>query len=260
MGMSAAAGVGVGAAAQAFSETVAPSASTNRAKSVWSSSLKTSLWDHTKAVFTDPVFLVGMGTAMAAGLTIHKTGVDDAIARRTDGHQQLNTWQDDIGEIGGNPATHFGVAGLMYLTGLQQKNTKLYETSKTLISALAINGVLTQGLKFVVNTTPPNGSDNMFDGWPSGHTSSSFCFATVMYESYGPWVGVPLMGFAAYVGYERINARNHDFSDVISGMIIGIIVGHTVASTDDSKILGMELEPFINPMTGAAGVSLTKRW
>ena len=100
------------------------------------------------------------------------------------------------------------------MVSLAGHDVKSYETSKTLISALIINGLADIALKEAVRTRSPNGDPL---GWPSGHTSSSFTVATVIYEEYGPLAGVPLFAFASFVGYERIDARNHDFSDVISG-------------------------------------------
>jgi len=219
--------------------------------------LPETIWDDTKAVFTDPVALVGILAAGAAGIAINATGVDDAVAKRTDGHRQLCKEADGIGGFFGSPAFHFPLAAVMYGAGLVGDDTKLYETSKTLMNALAINGTFTLLLKWATRTESPNDDEN---GWPSGHTSSSFCVATVMHKTYGPWVGVPLFAFAGYVGYERIDARNHDFSDVVSGMLIGIAVGHAVANNHETKVLGMEVIPYADPATGAVGLGLMKAW
>lgn len=219
--------------------------------------LPATMWDDIKFTFTDPVVWVGLVGAGAAGIAINATGVDDAIDRRTDGHRHLNSEWDGVGGFFGSPAVHLPLAGLMYAGGLGFGDEKLYETSKTLLNALAINGATTLVLKLAARTESPNGDEN---GWPSGHTSSSFTLATVMYKTYGPLVGVPLFAFAGYVGYERIDARNHDFSDVISGMLIGIVIGHAVAENHDNRILGMELMPFVSPDGSAVGVALGRRF
>jgi membrane-associated phospholipid phosphatase len=111
-------------------------------------------------------------------------------------------------------------------------------------------------LKLALRTESPNG-DEM--GWPSGHTSSSFAFATYLANEYGPWVGVPAYAFAAFVGYERVDARNHDFSDVISGAFIGIAVGHAVYRNHQPKVLGMDIIPYVHP-EGAVGIALCKEF
>jgi len=216
------------------------------------------LWDDTKATFTDPWALVGLGAAGVAGLAIHKGGADDSIEERCERRgNQLGKFGDMVGDIGGNPGLHFALAGAMYFGALASRDTKDYETSKALINALAINGLATMALKGIVHTESPNGDPW---GWPSGHTSSTFCLATVLHEAYGPWVGVPLFLFAGYVGWERVEARNHDFSDVISGALIGIAIGHAVMKNHDARIFGFEVIPFADPGTGAVGLALAKRF
>ncbi|MCJ7544594.1 MAG: phosphatase PAP2 family protein [Phycisphaerae bacterium] len=220
--------------------------------------LPATLWDDTKVTFTSPTSWILFGLAGAAGIALHGNNGDDQVADHYTRHgSQLNTFWDSVGDAGGNPGTHFALAGAAYLCSLAKGDTKTYEVSKTLLNALIINGLFTEALKVAARTESPNG-DEM--GWPSGHASSSFCFATVMHEAYGPWVGVPLFGFATFVGYERIDARNHDFSDVISGALIGIAVGHAVSTHHQPRILGMDVIPYVNPEKGALGIALTKTW
>ena len=78
-------------------------------------------------------------------------------------------------------------------------------------------------------------------------------------EAYGPWVGVPAYAFASYVGFERLDARNHNFSDVISGALIGIAIGYAVGEKHKPKILGMDVVPYVDDR-GAAGLALLKNW
>lgn len=220
--------------------------------------LPVTLWDDTKVTFTSPTSWILFGLAGAAGLALHGNNGDEQIADHYTRHgSQLNDFWDSVGDAGGHPGTHFAIAGGAYLWSLANGDTKTYEVSKTLLNALIINGLFTEALKVAARTESPNGDEF---GWPSGHASSSFCFATVMHEAYGPWVGVPLFGFAAFVGYERVDARNHDFSDVISGALIGIAVGHAVSSNHQPKILGMDVIPYVNPENGAMGIALTKTW
>jgi len=215
------------------------------------------MWDDTKATFTNRWALVGFAAAGIAGVATHKAADDRIEDHYTKHGSQLNTFWDTVGDVAGNPGLHFALAGTMYFGSLGSGNTKGYETSKALLSALAINGLTTMALKGIVHTESPNG-DAL--GWPSGHTSSSFCVATVMYEAYGPWVGVPLFALASYVGYERIDARNHDFSDVISGALIGIAIGHAVMKNHEARIFGFDVLPYADPASGAVGVALLKQF
>ncbi len=216
------------------------------------------MWDDTKATFTDPWALVGLGLAGASGIAICASDADDRVADHYTKHgSQLSKCGDMIGDVGGNPGLHFAFAGAMYFTSLARDDVRNYEVSKALINALAINGLTTIALKGITQTNSPNGDPF---GWPSGHTSSTFCLATVMHEAYGPWVGVPLFAFASFVGYERIDARNHDFSDVISGAFIGIAIGHAVMKNHKTRIAGMELVPLADPGTGTVGMALAKKF
>ena len=216
------------------------------------------MWHDTLATAKDPLALVMLAGAGITGIVLSGTRGNDQVADHFTRHGSgLNTFWDTVGDVGGNPGTHFGVAGAMYLTSLARGDTKNYEVSKTLLSALALNGLATMGLKVLARTESPNGDEF---GWPSGHTSSTFCLATVMHEAYGPWVGIPLFILASYVGYERIDARNHDFADVISGALIGIAIGHAVSQNHEAKIFGMDVLPYTDPQRGAVGLMLTKRW
>jgi len=220
--------------------------------------MSATLWDDAKATATNPVALIGLGLAGAAGISLAASEADDQVADHfSRKRSQLNTFWDNVGDVGGNPGTHFAVAGTMYFASLARADAKNYEVSKTLLNALALNGITTLALKGIVRTRSPNGESW---GWPSGHASSSFCFATVIYENYGPGIGIPLFAFAGFVGYERIDARNHDFSDVISGALIGIAIGHAVSQNHQPKILGMDVVPFVDPEGSWVGLALSKQW
>ncbi|MDY7011169.1 MAG: phosphatase PAP2 family protein [Planctomycetota bacterium] len=220
--------------------------------------LPATIWDDTNATFTDPWTLVAMGAAGAVGIALDATNVNGSVADHfTENRPQLSKFGDMVGDVGGNPGTHFGIAGAMYFTSLATGDVKTYETSKALINALAVNGLTTLALKGLARTESPNGDEF---GWPSGHTSSTFCLATVMHEAYGPVVGVPLFIFSSFVGYERIDARNHDFNDVISGAIIGIAIGHAVMQNHQPRILGFDVIPWSDPTNNSVGIALSKEF
>lgn len=214
------------------------------------------LWDDTKATVTNPTSLVLLALAGSAA-TLRAGGdacVEDHYERRG---SQLGSTLDSAGDILGSPAFHFPVAGVMYAASLARNDTRNYEVSKTLMNALAINGATTLTLKAIVRTRRPDGGRH---GWPSGHASSSFCLATVMHESYGPWVGVPMYGFATFVAYQRIDSHNHHLSDVVSGAFLGMAIGHAVSRNHEARIFGMDVVPYTDPQRGGTGLALMKRW
>jgi hypothetical protein len=219
--------------------------------------LPATIWDDTKATATNPWSLAGFVVAAAAGIAINSSGADYEVGQHYLHHgPDLNSEWDSVGDAGGNPGTHFALAGAWYFSSLATGNTRGYENSKTMLNALALNGLVTLGLKLACNTESPNGDDF---GWPSGHTSSSFAAATVLAEQYGPVAGIPAFAFATFVGYERVQAANHDLSDVVSGALIGMAIAHAVTQNHEMRIAGAEVVPMVTP-SGAVGIALVKRW
>lgn len=224
----------------------------------WAQELPATLLDDTVFTFTDPAALIVMTAGIGGGAIVSCTADSDVADHyRQHGHC-LPGWLDNLGDTIGHPGVHFGVAGAMYVSSLVRESPRDYERSKTLINALAINGLFTLALKGIADTDVPNGNDY---GWPSGHTSSSFCFASVMHRQYGWRVGLPCYVAAAFVGYERVDARNHDLSDVVSGALIGIAIGHAVARNHDQRLelLGMDVVPY-SPRSGGVGLALVGSW
>ncbi len=60
--------------------------------------------------------------------------------------------------------------------------------------------------------------------FPSGHTSSAFTCATAMFAN-NKKGGIVMFVFAALMGISRIYLHDHYFSDVLCGMILGVLYG-----------------------------------
>ncbi len=89
--------------------------------------------------------------------------------------------------------------------------------------AFIVNGVFTFAVKSLVKRERP-GKQNKYS-FPSGHTSSSFVVASVLYELYGADVGVPAYTMATVTGLQRIHSNWHWFSDVVAGAVLGTLIG-----------------------------------
>jgi membrane-associated phospholipid phosphatase len=212
---------------------------------------KTSFWDIENAAVLTATF--------GASLAIRGTGVDDTIRERTKGHRHLGDFDEPI-QLLGHPGTHFAAAGVLWLGSALAKDVEQHEVAKSLGQALAVNGVSTMLLKLAANSGAPNGDQF---AWPSGHTSSAFTVAAVLNEYYGPWVGVPSLALAGLVGYQRIDSRVHDFSDVVFGAMLGYVVGSSIAREEKAhfpELFGMQVVPYADPQTGATGLALYKQW
>jgi membrane-associated phospholipid phosphatase len=219
--------------------------------------LPTSLWEDTKHVYTDLGNLLILTAAGGAAVAVRAAGVDGDFGDHFRDSRGLNKAWDSTFDAVGNPGTHFALAAAGYALTLSIDDIKGYETSKTLFNALIINGVSTLLMQVATNAEAPNG-DNL--SFPSGHTSSSFTMAAVLDEAYGPLVGVPLYALAALVGYERVQARSHDFSDVAFGAVLGLVIGKSVAREHRPEIFGMEVVPYVDPESGTSGLALVKQW
>ena len=212
---------------------------------------KTSFWDLENALL--------LTAAMGASVTIRETGVDDTIRSRIYGHNQLGDAREVI-QVLGNPATHFAGAGILWLTSTLNEDVEQHEVAKSLAEALTVTGMTTLGLKFTAGTREPDGDKY---GWPSGHTASSVAVAAVLNEHYGPLVGLPCFALAGLVGYERLDSREHDLSDVVFGAVLGYVVGTSVARDQKAQfpeLWGMTVVPFTDIETGANGIALMKSW
>jgi len=110
---------------------------------------------------------------------------------------------------------------------------------------------VTYGLKYTVDETRPNGGSHSF---PSAHTSISFCSAEFMRKRYGWEYGLPAYVAATFVGYSRVESREHYTKDVVAGAAIGF--GSSYLFTHPYK--GWQIQP----ETGSKywGVRLSYKW
>lgn len=86
--------------------------------------------------------------------------------------------------------------------------------------AFATSMLATFGLKYSVDKERPDGSDNQ--SFPSGHATAAFQSAHYIKKRYGWHYGLPAYLGAAFVGYSRVHAKQHDNADVLAGAAIGI--------------------------------------
>lgn len=93
------------------------------------------------------------------------------------------------------------------------------EGTTQLVESYAMTTALTYGLKYAVNEERPNGGKHSF---PSFHTASAFAGAAFVHQRYGLQYGLPLYLASSFVGYSRIESREHYFRDVIAGAAIGV--------------------------------------
>lgn len=212
------------------------------------------IWTDTKRTYSNRTNAIILLTAGGASLAL-RCQYDDKIEDKFDRARTFNSEWGDLGGAISNPGTHFALAGLWYLVGAAQQDLKTYQVGKTLFSALIINNLSTMALKAAANTDSPNGEPL---AWPSGHTSSMVCFAAVMDQAYGHWVGWPLYGLAGFGAFTRLDDREHHLSDIVFGAALGWVIGHTVATGHEPEIFGGKILPYADPVNATAGLMWAK--
>jgi membrane-associated phospholipid phosphatase len=128
------------------------------------------------------------------------------------------------GDKMGLGAVQGGAALATYAIGKIAHQPAAVHIGGDLIRAQVLTGVLTQGLKYGVGRTRPNGGKRSF---PSGHASASFATAAVLGSHFG-WKALPVYAAATFTAWTRVRDHVHYPSDVVFGATIGTIVGCTV--------------------------------
>ena len=156
------------------------------------------------------------------------------------------------GEIGNAPE-QAALALAVYIVGRSSDRPGLTATGVDLAQAQIVNGVLTQGLKFTVDRTRPNGSRHSF---PSGHTSATLATAAVIQQHYGWKLATPFYAVGMYVGVSRMVNRKHFASDVIFGAAVGLASGRAASFGHGANRIA--ISPALLP--GGIGVVGTLGW
>lgn len=113
---------------------------------------------------------------------------------------------------------------------LAKHDAKSFEYGVQTVTTLAINTVVTYGLKYAIRRDRPYVDHPEYvpyehdasPSFPSGHVSFAFATATNLSIEYPKWyVIAPSYLYAGVVGYSRIHLGAHYPSDVLAGAIIG---------------------------------------
>ncbi len=140
--------------------------------------------------------------------------------------------------------------GLSFLVSRATQNLEYQQFTYSLAQGFILTNTLTGGLKAATHRTRPDGTNTV--SFPSGHTSNSFLWATVVSRHYGWKAGLPAYVVAGYVGASRLKNRKHHLTDVLAGATLGYIVGRTVTRKRDGKQRRVQLGVTVPPGGGAA--------
>jgi hypothetical protein len=198
--------------------------------------------EDSKDPFLNTDNLIPLILAGGASIAMHNSDADKNFQENVENHQGIDGFPSETLNVIGGPGFHFAAAGLWYALSIDNNDQFNTERAWTMMTALAITGLTTVGLKAIRDNDNPNG--DRF-AWPSGHTSSSFAAAAVLDEFYGPKVGIPAYLLASLVGYRMIDEGDHWASDVVFGATLGWIVGHSVARKHKNlEVAGFQILPY----------------
>lgn len=149
-------------------------------------------------------------------------------------------WQkyfDAIDYLGYAPYSIPAGVGLTGLT-LLGNDKKLQDAAFTSVEAALVSGIVVSAFKLVIGRTRPDAGKGAycylpFSDWdasfPSGHSAIAFALVTPwMYYYPGP-LTYTLMLFPASTAIARMLLDKHWLTDVLTGSVVGIFVGYTLA-------------------------------
>lgn len=138
----------------------------------------------------------------------------------------------EYGDAIGNGTFPFVLSISSWGVGKIINNESMKSFGSDLFRTQTVNGILTIAMKGAINRQRPNGAPYSY---PSGHTSSSFATAGVVYKHYGKTWGISAFVLAGYVGLSRLQENKHYLSDVIAGGILGSYVGFKISRQENKK-------------------------
>lgn len=178
---------------------------------------------------------------------------DDDLAQEVNASVRLNDAFEPGNTYGAFPVQVVIGVGI-YSAGWLFDSSKLAVTGADVMRAQLVSQVWVQALKFTVQRTRPDGSNDY--SFPSGHSASAFATASVLQRHYGWKVGVPAYVVAGYVATARVHDNRHYLSDVVFGAAMGIAGERTVMRSGRYTV---SLLPVAGPRRASLTVTLVPR-
>ena len=193
----------------------------------------------------DTLVILGAGGAASAISVPSDPGVD-----RWTVSNPAPSWTA-IGRVGGDGWTMGGLAVGVWAAGELTNHRLVAHVGSDLVRVQVLNGVISRGIKIVVDRERPRGGGHAF---PSGHTSASFATAGVLHRHYGWKAAAPAYAAATFVGWTRIRDRAHWVSDMVFGAALGLASAHGVTRGHQSQTWS------ITPVAMPGGAGFVVRW
>src|SRR5262245_55048240 len=151
-------------------------------------------------------------------LTLAVAPFDKIGTERASSSRALKAGFAGAGKAMGREWVQGGGALAAYAAGRLWDKPRLVQVSGDLIEAQITSAAVTQGLKFLVDRTRPDGEARSF---PSGHASAAFATASTLQRHFGRKAAIPAYAAAIYTSLSRLQANSHYASDVLAGATLG---------------------------------------
>lgn len=145
----------------------------------------------------------------------------------------------DLGEKVGNGASLVALSVCLLVVGWVAGRKQWIQAGVESLLAHGCVGLLVNGLKHLIGRPRPRLThsggwqwwpswESGLDSFPSGHTSATFAVAAVLARHWPrtAWVGY---GLATWVAMSRVWRGSHFVTDVVAGMVAGVVVGTVFA-------------------------------
>jgi membrane-associated phospholipid phosphatase len=136
--------------------------------------------------------------------------------------------------------------GLLYWLGTDYWKAR----AVIMVFAILFTALVVFIIKFTVRRKRPEGEWGKFyrstdpHSFPSGHAVRSMMLAIVVLGVGPQWLGLILLFWAPLVGLARVAMGVHYLSDVLAGMVLGLIMGVIVLLIVQSGILPVQFSVY----------------
>ncbi|MCB9025928.1 MAG: phosphatase PAP2 family protein [Bdellovibrionaceae bacterium] len=141
---------------------------------------------------------------------------------------------DDIEKAGDYLQIAIPISAFLSAYGLEDENTPYNLSYKRFVKSFSYGLLTTHIIKNTLKKRRPNGDNEK--SFPSGHTFAAVSGAAYIYSRFGYKFGIPAYLLAGFVGYSRIDSKNHYADDVLAGGIIAYLFNEYFTEPDNIEI------------------------
>ena len=223
-------------------------------------------WEDFKSPVTTDAKYILLSGAAATAMLVYVTGdfdrstTSDAAQKKRLGRFAKTV--DLAGQLIPNGLYIGGMLADGFILDKPRSKNRAYLMLRSTVHAVVVTTVL----KRLVNEPRPNDNNDRLS-FPSGHSTSSFAFASVIGAEHEWYFGVPAYALAAVIAYGRMNDNRHYLHDVVAGMAIGMSYGlgiyyrerarTSALNAADPSAVSTDLH--LLPMDDLSGVALVLR-